>query len=246
MEDFVEKYRESGFHDAISVVKNIAIELSVDPVFPKRREIRRKKHFDENQSIPSDVVHQTTEESFRVNYFLFIVDQAIGSLNRRFEQYQEFQNTFGFLFTSSHLKSLDNETLHSNCINLQKALTSGKRFDIDGNDFYMELKLLKDMLPDQDMRAIDILSFLKRKFYFRSSFIAYRILLTITVTVASAERSFSKLKLLKSYLRSTVLQERLNGLALIAIEKDLLKKIDNKSLIDIFASRKARRRIIFK
>ncbi|XP_074288250.1 uncharacterized protein LOC141613416 [Silene latifolia] len=243
---FFEEYREFGFPDAISVAKNIAIELSVDPVFPKRREIRRKKHFDENQSSSSDVVHQTTEESFRVNYFLFIVDQAIGSLNKRFEQYQEFQNTFGFLFTSTHLQSLDNETLHSNCINLQKALTSGKQFDIDGNDLYMELKLLKDMLPDQDMRAIDILSFLKRKCYFQNSFIAYRILLTIPVTVASAERSFSKLKLLKSYLRSTMLQERLNGLALIAIEKDLLKKIDYENLIDIFASRKARRRIIFK
>ncbi|XP_050919588.1 uncharacterized protein LOC127137146 [Lathyrus oleraceus] len=49
-----------------------------------------------------------------------------------------------------------------------------------------------------------------------------RILLTIPVTVASAERSFSKLKLLKTYLRSTMSQERLNGLALIAIENDIL------------------------
>jgi hypothetical protein len=31
------------------------------------------------------------------------------------------------------------------------------------------------------------------------------------VTVASAERNFSKLKLLKKYLRSTMSQDRLNG-----------------------------------
>ncbi|CAN1189549.1 hypothetical protein LINPERPRIM_LOCUS24546, partial [Linum perenne] len=37
------------------------------------------------------------------------------------------------------------------------------------------------------------------------------------------ERSFSKLKLLKSYLRSTMTQERLNGLAMVAIEKNLLE-----------------------
>ena len=35
---------------------------------------------------------------------------------------------------------------------------------------------------------------------FPNTCIAYRILLTILVTIASAERSFSKLKLIKSYL----------------------------------------------
>jgi hypothetical protein len=50
--------------------------------------------------------------------------------------------------------------------------------------------------------------------------IAYRILFIVLVTVASAERSFSKLKLLKNYLRSTMSQERLNGLATLCIEKN--------------------------
>ena len=43
--------------------------------------------------------------------------------------------------------------------------------------------------------------------------IAYQILLTIPVTRASVEKSFSKLKQLRNCLRSTMLQERLNGLA---------------------------------
>ena len=37
-------------------------------------------------------------------------------------------------------------------------------------------------------------------------------MLRIPVSVASAGRSFSKLKLIKSYLRSTMSQQRLNGL----------------------------------
>ena len=61
------------------------------------------------------------------------------------------------------------------------------------------------------------------------------------VTVASAERSFSKLKLLKNYLRSTMSQERLNGLATLCIEKRLLDKIDIDTIIDDFASRNVRR-----
>ena len=75
------------------------------------------------------------------------------------------------------------------------------------------------------MGPVAILKFLKQMGCFPNAFIAYRILLTIPVTVASAERSSSKLKLLKSYLRSTMPQERLNGLATIAIENDVLEKI---------------------
>ena len=65
-----------------------------------------------------------------------------------------------------------------------------------------------------------------------------RVILTIPVTVASLEQNFSKLKLLKSYLRSTMTQERLNDLAMIAPESDMLEKIDYESIIEIFISRK--------
>jgi uncharacterized protein YeeX (DUF496 family) len=66
------------------------------------------------------------------------------------------------------------------------------------------------------------------------------------VTVASAERSFSKLKLLKSYLRSTMTQERLNALAVIAIESDTLEKIDYEDIIEDFISKNAMRIMLFK
>ena len=80
---------------------------------------------------------------------------------------------------------------------------------------------------------------------FPNTIIAYRILLTIPVTVDSVERSFSKLKLLKSYLRSTMLQERLNGLALIAIENDVLETIKYEELVDEFASKSVQRMALF-
>ncbi|KAF5814012.1 putative HAT dimerization domain-containing protein [Helianthus annuus] len=72
-----------------------------------------------------------------------------------------------------------------------------------------------------------------------------KLLLTIPVTVASAERSFSKLKLLKTYLRSTMSQERLNGLATISIESEILDTMDYKELIESFASKNARRTALF-
>nr|CAI5858452.1 unnamed protein product [Callosobruchus analis] len=45
--------------------------------------------------------------------------------------------------------------------------------------------------------------------------VAIKIFLTMPVSVASCERSFSKLKLIKTYLRSTMGQERLSGLAIL-------------------------------
>ena len=80
---------------------------------------------------------------------------------------------------------------------------------------------------------------------FSNTCIAYRILLTIHVIVAFAKRSFSKLKLIKSYLRSIMSQERLSGLAILSIENEMLEKLEYKNLINQFVSRKARK-IYFK
>ena len=68
-------------------------------------------------------------------------------------------------------------------------------------------------LPDDLMSATEILQFVTVADCYPNVSIAYRIRLTVPETVASAERNFSKLKLLKNYLRSTMLQDRLNGLA---------------------------------
>jgi hypothetical protein len=65
------------------------------------------------------------------------------------------------------------------------------------------------------------------------------------VTVASAERSFSKLKLLKNYLRSAMSQERLNGLATICIEKGLLDQINVDNIINDFASTNFRKKKVY-
>lgn len=52
-------------------------------------------------------------------------------------------------------------------------------------------------------------------------YIALRILLMLPLSIVSAERYFSKLKLILTYFHSTMSQERLVGLVIISIESDL-------------------------
>ncbi|XP_042425795.1 zinc finger MYM-type protein 1-like [Zingiber officinale] len=144
------------------------------------------------------------------------------------------------------LKCVDDDNLLRSCENLEQCVKQNDKSDIDGHELFMELTLLKYSLPTQAKRAIDVLNHLKDvDGCYPNAYIAYRILLTIPVTVATAERSFSKLKLIKNYLRSTMSQERLNGLAMLSIEKKIVEYLDYSCLIDIFAS-KTTRRVIFK
>ncbi|GFT36538.1 hypothetical protein TNCV_1344901 [Trichonephila clavipes] len=57
--------------------------------------------------------------------------------------------------------------------------------------------------------------------------IMLRIFLTFAISNASCERSFSKLKLIKNYLRSTMSTLRQTDLAILAIEHDIHIDIDN-------------------
>ncbi|PRQ31335.1 putative HAT dimerization domain-containing protein [Rosa chinensis] len=171
-----------------------------------------------------------------------IIQSQRGSLDRYFvkETNESVEN---------HVENLVNEPeLHIHCcLNLETALRNGDGSDIDAKYLLMELQILQEMLPneayetDRPWTSIQIMEFAKKMDMFPSVMVAYRILLTIPVTVASAERSFSKLKLLKSYLRTTMTQDRLNRLAILTIERNMLVNVDYEKIIDDFASRNARR-----
>ncbi|CAN6692433.1 unnamed protein product [Malus baccata var. baccata] len=138
-------------------------------------------------------------------------------MKRRFEEYQAYDDIFGFCSTSERLNSIDNDKLKDCCDRLQNFLKKDELFDVDGDALLVELKLLRERLPKEIKTSIDILNYLKMMHCFPTANIAYKILLTIP--------------------------ERLNGLALISIESDFLDKIDYEDLIDDFAAKNARRAI---
>ncbi|XP_071689064.1 uncharacterized protein [Rutidosis leptorrhynchoides] len=236
---------ENGLDNAINEAKQIAETVEIEPELSVKRASCRKKQFDEISNTERE--QQSAKDQFRTDYFIVLVDMALVQLNSRFKQMKNFESIFGFLFDASKLAYLDIVKLKECCMNLESALTCDNDSDIDGNDLFMELKVLKDMLPkkayegERPWTSIQIMEFTKDMDLFPNILLAYKILLTVSVTVASAERSFSKLKLLKSYLRSTMSQERLNGLAILSIENKFLADIDYEKIIDDFASRNAQR-----
>ena len=74
---------------------------------------------------------------------------------------------------------------------------------------------------------------------FPNIYTAMQILATLPVTTCTCERSISVLRRLKTYLRSTMTANRMNGLALLHVHRDI--EVDTDEIIRRFALRHPRR-----
>ena len=88
------------------------------------------------------------------------------------------------------------------------------------------------VVPDTIVKTLHLAHDLKATF--PAIFTALRILDTIPVTSCQCERSISSLRRLKTFLRSTMEQETLNGLALMLLHRDIT--IDLNAVINMFAN----------
>lgn len=120
-------------------------------------------------------------------------------------------------------------------------LTDGDSVDINGVELTEEISAVSALL-DKKENINNVLKFITMLSFAPNLSVALRILLTMPVTVASGERSFSKLKLIKNFLRSTTTQHRLNGLAILAIEHEIVDQINLKDVIKKFAEIKVRKK----
>ena len=75
--------------------------------------------------------------------------------------------------------------------------------------------------------------------YFPNISTLINIMATLPVTSCECERSISMLKLTKTSLRSTMTQERLNGLAMMQYHRDM--NIDPQDVVTEFSQRHLRR-----
>jgi len=78
---------------------------------------------------------------------------------------------------------------------------------------------------------------LKMEAAFPDLLLFVQIVLTVPIASASAERSFSTMKCMKTYLQSTMTDQRLNNLCLLAVEREMSHDLlsDASSVVDKFA-----------
>jgi hypothetical protein len=91
---------------------------------------------------------------------------------------------------------------------------------------------------------LNILNFIKKfnmEDLYPNIWVPLRILLTMPVSFTSGESSFSKLKLIKTYLRLSMSQERLSFLATLSIENAIAQNLDFSKLVKTFADKEARK-----
>ena len=74
---------------------------------------------------------------------------------------------------------------------------------------------------------------------------------TIAISSSSVEKSFSCLERIKTYLRNRMEQDRLGCLCQISVHKDILKELENRSLLhclilDKFIEKPRRLNFVFK
>ncbi|XP_048870709.1 zinc finger MYM-type protein 1-like isoform X11 [Brienomyrus brachyistius] len=224
----LQSYRATGFVAAQSSAKDMCEEMNVEEVLTQKG-LRSTDRLSSYESPDEPVLDAL--KNLEANFFNMVVDSAIFAVKERFQTLGDVEKKFGIL---SNFQSLPHQEMIEQAEALGHALSCGGQSDLDGRELAQELKNLPD-LPSQTMTALELLKFIQAKQFseiYPNLWVALRIVVTLPVTVASVERCFSKSKLIKTYLRSTMCQERLSSLAVMSINPDVVGHISCDDVIE--------------
>ena len=153
------------------------------------------------------------------------MDLAISSIQDRFNQpgYVLYQN-----FEQLILNAANGKDYSTN----MEAVTDFYGDDFNQGELSTQLQIFSSSFPhsDDEIKSAglkDILSYPKgqKSFYRQICWIA-RLILVMPSTNAASERSFSAMRRLKTYLRSTMSDARLNHVIVCNLYKDMLDRVD--------------------
>ena len=217
---------EQSFQDARVKAVELAEKLNLDPTLPVPRPRKVARKIDDNAG---NQTFLTPLEQLKINVYYGLIDRLLVELNERFP---DELTEFAFL-DPRNFQAIDAE------IKVHRLASRYK--DIDPDIVVSQWRLAHHFI-EPEASIWDVYKQLPST-YTQLRFM-YKVLLTLPVTTASVERGFSKLTIVKSKLRSTMNQERLEALMLASIEKDLLLQLDDAELVANFASKADRRMLL--
>lgn len=242
-EDLASERQEDTWKSIWQRAINLAHSVSIDTVPPAPRRVRRipdrlKESVVMTTTGQQDVVSQ--EEEYRSKLFYPVLDRILAELATRFDEPNK-----------SLLRSISClEPSSPHFLDCQKLTTMAEQFAINTEYISVELRQAKRLVDRKTSESQEI-----RSMVAFSSFLApykeafpdlYRLLniaLVMPPTSASCERSFSSLRMIKNYLRSTVCDTKLDSLGVIAIHHKRAKKLSLDLFLDRFVGRHNNRKI---
>ena len=223
-----------------------AVRINVDavePAVPRKRKVPEKFQVGNGEySFPV-----TVKEVYRPQYFEAL-DLAVTCIQERFDQpgYRVLQNIEDLLIkasqpgtTADFVTELEfvckfyGEDLHKDRLTVQletlQAHFHNEKLILKDTKLNVSLSVIVDFLKTLSLPAREM---------FSEIVTLVRILLVIPATNASSERTFSALRRIKTYLRTTMTQARLNHLMMLHIHCEETDSLDLKAVAKEFIQRK--------
>ena len=179
------------------------------------------------------------KQYYKSQLYYSTLDKMLVEFNTRFSD-----------FNKSIMKAVQAISPNSpNFLHLSTLKPLINHYELDEEDIDPELiqakRLIQDYNPSSILsELIDILLPLKAAFPVLLKLL--QIALTLTVTSATCERSFTSLRRTKTYLRSNMGDSRLNNLGILSIERGLSSILSLDSVLDHFQTVDRNRRIPLK
>ena len=224
----VESFHDRHYHEAFQLAALLDVEESAP------RLAGRQQH---RQNVPAT----STAEYYRLNVTVPLLDHIISELDSRFNSESSSVVEFIQLLPCALYQKPASERLTAADLDRVLKLYEGDLPCARSMD--VELGLWRAMWKDSEL-AEDLNTPVKAlphvdKDYFPNIRTLILIMVTIPITSCECERSFSLLLLVKSTLRTTMTEDRLNGLALMQCHQDI--KLDPNEIVEEFARSHPRR-----
>lgn len=182
----------------------------------------------------------TKKSEFQTKLYYPVIDRITSELCRRFEENNSVLKGFSVLNPSSNI-----------FLNLEQLTPLAIHYGCDLASVETELKLLPKTIERYEInhnvkiKTVSNLAVLLQEFklVFHELNKLCRITITVPSSSASCERSFSGLKRIKDYLRTTMSQGRLTDLGILYVEKNIIKTLDLDVVVDLFATKHNNRKI---
>ena len=236
----LEKYRTDEAFQTFWAELEVSREThNIDePVLPK---VRKRPARYETGNTSSHHIDQSPEEMYRRIYFQ-AMDTTINSIKSRFDQHDWgiMVNTQELLFKAIQQENFEaeievvcqfyNDDLDRHSLSAQLEHLPGYN---ENNSTIRTAKELIDFFQNMKLGERENLGEVQK---------LVKLLLVMPATNAVSERSFSAMKRIKSYLRSTMSNNRMNHLMIMHVHKDKTDKIDMTQTANSFIGKTESRR----